>query len=237
MSVCLPQRCLCCHLLKCSSLGVIRGLGKHDTRLNYSKALDWILGVCAILSSLLWKNTFPAVSGVLTPRYVIPTCLTGSREWREICITVLFVVIEHVCDKYRWGDSVGVPGWRNASMFWACPTVPCFRVGLRFGRVKVHLTWWEVWGLLFSPIHVSLPSFGIFKWTHSRESNLASLSQTPQTKSFPAQSCDTAAVLPIRPTCTWLLHDFPLGAVIRQRLKNKILGNVATGIAAGEKKF
>lgn len=171
MSVCLPQRCLCCHLLKCLSLGVTWGPGKHNMQLNYSKALDWILGVCAMLSSPLWKNPFPAASGVLTPRYVIPTCLTRSREQGEMCIAVPFVVIEHVCDKYKWGGSVGVPGWRNASVFWACLTLLCFCVGSHFGS---HSGKFGV--LLFSPIHMSLPSFGIFKWTHSRESNLSSLS-------------------------------------------------------------
>lgn len=81
------------------------------------------------------------------------------------------------------------------------------------------LTRWEVWGVLFSPIHVPLPASGIFKWTLLRD-NLASLSQIPVSKPFLVQVCElqpsgqqhaTAAVPPSWPTCTWLLHNFPLG--------------------------
>lgn len=167
MSVCLPQRCLCCHLLKCLTLGVSQGPGKHSRCLNYSKALDWILGVCVMLSSPLWKNALPAALGVLTPRYVIPECLAGSREWGEMCITVLFVVIEHVCDKYRWEDLVGVLGWRNASIFWACLTVLCFHVGLHFGKVILPYMV-RSWGVAVQP-HPHIFAFSLFLWMNKGE--------------------------------------------------------------------
>lgn len=44
------------------------------------------------------KECFPSCVGVLTPRYVI---LLSYREQRKMCITILSVVKEHVCDKYR----------------------------------------------------------------------------------------------------------------------------------------
>lgn len=117
------------------------------------------------------------------------------------------------------------------------PVFPC--EGHTFGRGGK-------FGVLpFSPIHVPLTSSGIFKWTHSRDNNLASWSQTPLSKTSLAQGCelqpsgqprDTAAMPPSRPTYTRLLHNFPLGAVVRQRLQDKTLGNVAIRRAKGEKK-
>lgn len=182
MSVCLPQRCLCCHFFKCLSLRVTWGPGKHNTHFNYCRALDWILGVCAILSSLVWKNAFPAVLGVLTLNYVIPLCLRGRQK--EMCITVLFVVIRCVCDGCKWGNLVGVLGWRNASMFQACLEVSSFH-GDHALVVSHYLPQWEVWGLAGQPRPYSFGLFNVFKWTSSRDNFLASFSQTPTAASSP----------------------------------------------------
>ena len=84
------------------------------------------------------KERFPSCVGDFNT--LLCHSYMSYREQGQMCITVLFVVIEHVCDKYRWGDSVGVPGWRNASVFWACVTVGCFHVGSRFGRVTLLYT-------------------------------------------------------------------------------------------------
>lgn len=131
MSVCLPQRCLCCHFFKCLNLRVTWGPGKHNTHFNYCRALDWILGVCAILSSLVWKNAFPAVLGVLTLNYVIPLCLRGRQK--EMCITVLFVVIRHVCDGCKWGT-----WWESL----AGGMPPCFKLVLKC-RFSMGIMLWQ----------------------------------------------------------------------------------------------
>lgn len=138
--------------------------------------LDWILGVCTILSSLVWKNAFPAALGVLTLNYIIPPRLRGRQK--EMCITVLFVVIRRVCDGCKWRNLVGVPGWRNASMFRASLEVSSFH-GDHALAVSHCLPQREVWGLAGQPHPYNYGLFKVFKWTPSRDNILASFSQTP----------------------------------------------------------
>lgn len=62
----------------------------------------------------------------------------------------------------RQGDGVGIPGWRNASVVYACLTVLCFCVWSRFGRATLLYMVGSL-GVLFQPIYIPLPASRIFK--------------------------------------------------------------------------
>lgn len=73
------------------------------------------------------KECVPSCVGVLTPRYAIPLCLTGSRVR---CVSPSCLWSETNID--RLGDVVGIPGWRNVSLVQVCLT-GCFCVWSCFG--------------------------------------------------------------------------------------------------------
>lgn len=100
------------------------------------------------------KECVPSCVGVLTPRYAIPLCLTGSRV-RCVSPSCLWSESTSVTNIDRLGDVVGIPGWRNASLVYVCLT-GCFCVWSLWQPLC--LTWWEVWGVLFQPIHTPFPA-------------------------------------------------------------------------------
>lgn len=106
------------------------------------------------------KEHFPScVGGFNTP---LCHSSVSYREAGDVYHSPV-VVIKHVCDRHRWGDSVGVPGWKNASVFQACLAVLCFHVRSQSGSVTLPSMLGNLECLLVSPNHVLLVSFDIFK--------------------------------------------------------------------------
>lgn len=117
------------------------------------------------------KECFPSCVGVLTPRYVILLCLTGSRV-RCVSPSCLWSKSMSVTNTDRLGDVVGILGWRNASVVCACLTGLCFCVWSCSGsHAALHGGKFEKCSFSAHP-HASR----IFKWTHWRDENLSSLS-------------------------------------------------------------
>lgn len=88
-----------------------------------------------------------------------PLChsTVSYREQGKMCITILFVVREHVCDKYRQtGRCCGNP--------WLEECLPGLGLSYRVFLCVVMLwqplclTRWEDWGVLFQPIHTPFPA-------------------------------------------------------------------------------
>lgn len=110
------------------------------------------------------KECFPScVRGFNTP---LCHSSMSYREQGKMCITILFVVKEHVCDKYRQ-----IGRWAFLQGFLAGGMPPWFTLVLQccvsvcgHTLAETHcLTWWEVWGVLFQPIHIPVPPSRILK--------------------------------------------------------------------------
>lgn len=95
------------------------------------------------------KECLPSCVGVLTLRYVI-LCLTGSRV-RCVSPSCLWSKSMSVTNIDRLGDVVGILGWRNASVVYACLT------GLFFC----------VWSCFGSPTALHGGKFGVFFFSPS----------------------------------------------------------------------